>query len=232
MHSDLDRRYVERYFWKLDELAETAGASVDRIEALIAAGCAPGPIYICGRDGWWSALDRSRLPAPDGPGWYSPGAAWGLRRALLAARDGASDAEAAMLLGQIFCDAFLAALGETVGAELAFPDCFDRGAVEPDAARRAAQSEWQAWLAGGYGVCLRIFTGRTCVAKEALGASLKAALAAESYDTARLLTLAEALAEIILPFAPWQRPSGTPGRTIDRLLDEQKLGRERPYARL
>ena len=34
---------------------------------------------------------------------------------------------------------------------------------------------------------------------------------------------------LILPFAPWQRSTGTPGLTIDRLLSDRKLGSERPY---
>ena len=232
MTIEADLAYVESHFWKLDELAEAVGAPVDRIEALIAARCAPGPIYILGQAGWWSALDRFNQSAPDGPAWYSPGAAWGLRRALLATRAGASDATAAMRLERDFSDSFLGALGETDGAELAFPGCFVQGALDMSAARRAAQEEWESWLSGGYGVCLRVFTGRSCVAKEALGASLKAALATGNYDADKLLVLAEALAEIILPFAPWQRPSGTPGRTLDRLLREQNLGSERPYARL
>jgi hypothetical protein len=59
---------------------------------------------------------------------------------------------------------------------------------------------------------------------------LKVALEAENYDPADLLVLAEALAGMVLPFAPWQRPTSTPGRTIDRLFEEQQLGHERPYA--
>jgi hypothetical protein len=227
MPSDIDRCYIERHFWKLHELAEAVGVSIERVEALIAAQCAPGPIYVLGEAGWWSAL--SDQPAPAGKAWYSPGSAWGLRRAVLAVRSGASDVEAAALLERIFQKAFVEALAETDGAALAFPDCFDCGDLDAAAASRAARREWAAWLTGGYGVCLRIFTGSSCVTKEALGASLKASLASGDYDPTLLLAAAEKLAEIILPFAPWQRPSGTPGRTIDRLLLEQGLGHEHPY---
>jgi hypothetical protein len=34
----------------------------------------------------------------------------------------------------------------------------------------------------------------------------------------------------MLPFAPWERPVGTPGVTIDRLLRDLSLGGELPYA--
>ena len=225
-----DQSYVARHFWRLDELVQAVGAPSDRVEALIAARCAPGPIYTLGEDGWWSALERRDRPPPVGEAWYSPGAAWGLRRAVLAIRSGAADGEAALLLEQSFCGGFVNALEDVQDAELAFPRCFVRQGLDVDAARRIARSEWGSWLDGGYGVCPRVFTGRSCVAKEALSASLRTSLAAGDYDPVRLLGLAEALAEIILPFAPWQRAACTPGLTIDRLLDEQGLGCDHPAA--
>ena len=129
-----------------------------------------------------------------------------------------------------FADRFASALGHQRYARLAFATCFSGDAVDLGAARAAARDEWASWIQGGYGVCLRIFTAETCIAKESLAAWLKAALAEPDYDAAALLAEAETLAGLLLPFAPWQRPSGTPGRTIDRLLRKQNLGDERPYA--
>jgi hypothetical protein len=230
MHTDHDtRRYVQRWFWTLDDLAEAAGAGPTRVERLIAAKCAPGPIYAYGDDGWWSALGGEGAP-PAGEHWYSPGAAWGLRRAELATRDGRSPEDAAAMLRDRFAEAFAVALGKERYARLAFASCFSGEAVDREAARRAANDEWASWIVGGYGVCLRVFTAETCVAKESLGAAIKAAIDEPGYDAAALLADAEALAGLILPFAPWQRPVGTPGRTIDRLLREQRLGSDRPYA--
>lgn len=221
------RRYVERWFWTLEALADAVGITSDQALELIDAGCAPGPIYMLGGQGWWSALGDDPMPA--GEAWYAPGATWWLRRAVRACRTGASPVEAAEIAREGFVTAFTAALGRIPDAAMAFPDCFVAGMIDPDAARVAACQEWQSWIDGGYGVCLRVFTPDSCIAKESLGAAMKAALASGSYDTAVLLDQAEALAGLILPFAPWQRPVGTPGRTIDRLLAEQKLGRERPY---
>lgn len=230
MHADDDtRRYIERWFWTLDDLAKAVGVTRSRIEQLIAAGCAPGPIYARGADGWWSALGADGA-APAGEHWFSPGAAWGLRQAELATRGGSSPVEAATMLRDRFADRFAVALGDKRHARLAFASCFSGDAIESNAARAAAHDEWEAWIQGGYGVCLRVFTAEACVAKESLGAWLKAALAEPDYDTATLLAEAEALAGLLLPFAPWQRASGTPGRTIDRLLREQCLGNDRPYA--
>lgn len=230
MHVDDDaRRYVERWFWTLDDLAEAVGVTPARAEQLIAARCAPGPIYARGAEGWWSALGADGA-APAGEHWYSPGAAWGLRRAEMATRGGNSLAATAAMLRDSFADRFAVALGDQRYARLAFASCFSGDVIDPDAAWTAAQGEWASWIQGGYGVCLRVFTAETCVAKESLGAWLKAAVAEPDYDAAALLADAEALAGLLLPFAPWQRASGTPGRTIDRLLREQRLGDDRPYA--
>jgi len=230
MHADDDaRRYVERWFWTLDDLAQAVGVTPTRIEQLIAAECAPGPIYARGGDGWWSALGADGA-APAGEHWYSPGAAWGLRQAELATRGGNSPAVAAAMLRDTFADRFAKALSHQRYAQVAFASCFSRDAVDPDAACATARDEWASWIQGGYGVCLRVFTAETCVAKESLGAGLKAAFAAPDYDAAALLADAEILAGLLLPFAPWQREAGTPGRTIDRLLREQRLGDDRPYA--
>lgn len=230
MHTDHDtRRYVQRWFWTLDELAEAVGATPARVERLIVAQCAPGVIYAHGDDGWWSALGAERA-APAGEHWYSPGAAWGLRQAELATRGGMSPEDAGIMLRDRFAEAFAVALGREPYARHAFATCFTGEAVDREAARRAANEEWASWIAGGYGVCLRVFTAGTCVAKEALGARIKAAIDEPGHDAATLLADAESLAGLILPFAPWQRPLGTPGRTIDRLLREQCLGSDLPYA--
>jgi hypothetical protein len=230
MHADHDiRLYVERWFWTLDGLAEAVGAAPARVEQLIAARCAPGPIYAFGDNGWWSALG-AEAAAPAGERWYSPGAAWGLRQAELAARGGMSPTDAAIMLRDRFAEVFVVALGHQRHARSAFAACFSGDAVDREAARAAAHDEWASWIQGGYGVCLRVFTAETCVAKESLGAWLKAAIGEPGQDAADLLAEAEELAGLLLPFAPWQRPAGTPGRTIDRLLRDLRLGDDRPYA--
>ena len=44
-----------------------------------------------------------------------------------------------------------------------------------------------------------------------------------------LFDLVERLESLLLPFAPWERGSCTPGKAIDRSLDALSLGREQPY---
>lgn len=233
------RAYVEAHFWTLEALAEAAGLTPELVEALIAVGIAPGPIYRCDpTQGWWSALagwvDGSE-GAPDGQAeaWFSPWAVWGLRTARLAEREGVPDSESARRAAEAFGREFISALAMVAPARITFPGCFDaEGQVDPAAAAAAADVQWRGWLKGGYAVCLRAFTGETCVRKESLGALLKRHVAdpdAWPMTAAASLEACAALAALMLPFAPWERPVGTPGRTIDALLARHALGRERPY---
>lgn len=208
---------------------------------MIAGACAPGAVYAFDDRGWWSALGGYRTgsagqPSDGAERWYSPAAVWGLRRARLALRGGVSIAAAASRNRALFQGDFLAALGAVPEAANAFPSCFDAdGSLNRQAAALQAAKEWDAWLKGGYAVCLHIFTGATCVAKEALGATLKRHLADPAgypLDEDETLALCERLAQLMLPFSPWERPLGTPGVTIDRLLHDLSLGCELPYAAL
>lgn len=238
---DAIRAYVTSIFWPLATLAAASGLSERDAEAMIAGACAPGPIYAFDDKGWWSALGGYRSgnvgrPSDGAERWYSPAAVWGLRRAQLALRGGMSIAEAASRNRVRFRSDFIVALGAVPEAANAFPACFDAdGSLDREAAEAQAAKEWDAWLKGGYAVCLRIFTGATCVAKEALGATLKRYLAdpaSHPLDDDEIVALCERLAQLMLPFSPWERPGGTPGVTIDRLLDDLSLGCELPYAAL
>ncbi|GAA0314499.1 hypothetical protein GCM10009087_26140 [Sphingomonas oligophenolica] len=237
--TDLDRRYVSDWFWDLEMLAKAVGVATAELGEMIGAGCAPGAIYAFSREhGWWSALGghRSGHAGPPPPGaecWFAPAAVWGLRRAVLARRQGASPEAAARLNQVLFEDEFVAALAQLPEARIAYADCFDASGVVAAAAGAQAAREWADWIKGGYAVCLRIFTADTCVRKESLAALLKRHIADPQscpMTAAEALAACESLAQLMLPFAPWQRPLGTPGVTIDRLLADLALGREFPFA--
>lgn len=235
------RAYVERHFWTPEALSQAVGVPWERIEILIRMGVAPGVVYA--RDsqgGWWSALggwvdgDGSALPSPLAEVWLSPWTAWAFRRAVLAAADGASDEACARLESDRFSRQFASTLIQIPSAPARFPDCFDDdGCVDPGNAGRGANEEWANWLDGGYAVCLRAFTGASCVEKESLGALLKRHIADpvdHPMTRAECLDACVTLSDLMLPFAPWERPIGTPGRTIDVLLERFGVGAERPYA--
>jgi hypothetical protein len=227
--------YVRRWFIPFETLVRRSGGTAEQIEALIAEGAAPGAIYARSADGkWWSPVEHEDdRGAPAGfECWYSPGALYWLRRALLAVREGASPAEAAERNREAFIDQFIEALKAEPLALATFPAVFDARELNIESARRVGANEWNDWRTGGYGVCLSSFTGASCVTKESLAKEIKAELAGgeRTISDVELLDMAERLAGLILPFAPFQRRVCTPGKTIDPLLELLKLGCEEPYS--
>jgi hypothetical protein len=233
------KRYVESWFWNLTTLAQASGLSEQDALILMEAGCAPGVVY--GRDpngAWWSALAAARgdvqaKPPATGQYWYSPGATWWLRRALIQLRVGATPDQAAQHNRQAFTAEFTERLGSIEGAPLAYPAGFDAdGHMVTDNLANLAASEWADWINGAYGVCLRDFSASTCIRKSSLAALLKVHFAGrlcEPWSDERVVAAAQELSALLTPFAPWERASGTPGQTIDVALKRLNLGGDHPY---
>lgn len=237
---DPNHHYVTDWFWPIDRLAQAVGISAGDLNELIEAGCGPGAIYAFSSYGWWSALDghvdgHVAPPPAEAERWFAPASVWGFRRAVLTRRQGASLEEAAHRNQAVFVEEFVSTLQRFPEARHGFADCFDRnGSIIDAVARAQAAQEWAAWIKGGYAVCLRIFTGETCVRKESLGGWLKAHIAnpeRHPMTADEILSMCENLAQLMLPFAPWQRPRCTPGLTIDRLVSDLELGAELPFRR-
>jgi hypothetical protein len=151
-------------------------------------------------------------------------------------RSGVRVEEAAAGNARAFAGQFVEALSAEPLATLSFPSCFVGGAIDQTAAAAHAAAEWGDWVDGGYAVCLHHFTGATCVQKESLAWAMKDMLgrsetAATLSERLDLLDMAHRLSGMILPFSPEERPVGTPGRTIDRLLKELRLGEALPYGK-
>lgn len=240
MFEQAARSYVDRHFWTPEALSRAVGVPWERLEALIEARVAPGLVYAREPQGqWWSALngwvesDGPQFPTPVAEVWLSPWTAWAFRRAVLVSADGVRDEASAQFEFDRFQLQFTDALARIPSAPVAFAECFrDDGQVDSDRAVRRANQEWAAWLAGGYAVCLRAFTGATCVEKESLGALLKRHIADPAnhpMTDVECIDTCGKLARLILPFAPWERPTGTPGRTIDVILERLGAGAEHPY---
>lgn len=223
------RAYVARWFIDGERLAAAVGCGGGELQDLIDAGAAPGPTYVRQAAGWWSALDDHGPHDPDGERWYAADAAWWLRRAGLARRSDLDPRVAAAANLAAFTAQFQQALAGEALARRAYPQVFGATGLDPASAAAQARLEWDDWLGGAYGVCLRAFTGWTCAAKEILAIVLREHLDAPAGDARRLsddvaLDLAHRLSSLILPFSPQERPTGTPGRVIDRLLRESGLG--------
>ncbi len=230
-------RYTTQYFVDFDALVRRTGVSQETVDGLIDAGAAPGTIYAQSEGGdWWSALGayvgREETLPPDGAEhWYNPGSVWWLRRALLGMKRGQSASAAAAHNKAYFIDGFLPALENTEHASLAYPSCFDGARLVVAKARETGDAEWAAWVQGAYGVCMRRFSAQGCVEKEALRARIVAALETEGQplEDNVLFNMSERLEALVLPFAPWERPGGTPGKAIDAPLTRLGLGFEEPY---
>jgi hypothetical protein len=227
--------YLQRWFVTHRGFCTRTGAAPDLVDSLIAARAMPGVIYAreeAASHGWWSALAAAGEPPPEAGRWYAPAAIWWARRALLGLKAGQSIAAAAESNRRHFQRAFADALFAEPLASLAFPQAFVAGSVDIDAAMRCADAEWQSWVDGGYAVCLQRFSAESCVRKESLARRIRYHVdTVPGYDLTpgQLFDLVERLESLMLPFAPWQRPTGTPGRAVDAALTALGIGAELPY---
>lgn len=221
--------YVERYFVSLDELAALGGTDTSALTDLIAARAIPGPIYSLWPNGaFWSMIGGSHGDTPRGEPthWYAPAAAWWIRRA----RNLSPTAAATAFEARFVAD-FVARLAAEPQGSLGYPAVYASGQFVSDAAAIAGRSEWRDWINGGYGVCLRHADAHHAIVKTCRRASVLSmtdagratALAADAID--HLLTVLEELDAVMLPFAPHQRPHGTPGLWLDATLERYGLGR-------
>lgn len=230
--------YVARYFVDFDAIVRRSGADVLVVQSLLEAGAAPGVIYARQSDGqWWSALGACVGREPEKPTtihtpWYSPASVWWLRRALLKMSSGSTAEAAALHNEKTFVEGFVRSLADTDDAALAYPSAFEGDEVNMSEAQRVGAAEWAAWVQGAYGVCLRRFSARSCVEKEALRARIVAAgegSPQHQMSDEALFEKVEQLESLLMPFAPYERQDGSPGRAIDAPLARMKLGVEEPY---
>ena len=223
--------YVQRWFLAPELFCRQLGAAPDLVERLVEAGAMPGAIYAELDGAWWSALGATE-PPPPGELWYAPAALWWGRRAMLSLRQGLTIDEAAVRNRAHFIETFVQALAEELLAPVAFPDAFPGERLDADAAAGRAAIEWESWIRGGYAVCLQRFSGESCVRKESLGKRIRLHMdqvPGFGLDEDSLFDLVERLESLVLPFAPWQRDAGTPGRAVDAPLAQLGLGVELPY---
>ncbi len=232
--------YVHKHFLSFDDLVMQSGHSEEKVRSLLTAQAAPGVIYAFDEEkGWWSALGvllgkQEESPPDKGKKWYTPACIWWLRRAFLHMRQGEGPEKAAQSNARFFISDFARRLVQTPYAELAWPQCFKAGSPVSRIISETAQSEWNYWVQGTYGVCLRHFSAQTCLEKETLAARIRLHFEASEGDDMRLSDLSlfglcERLATLLMPFAPWERAGGTPGKAIDRSLEYLKLGHDCPY---
>jgi hypothetical protein len=220
--------YVRRRCLTPPALAEAAGLTEDRLRDLIAARCLPGPTYGLDPSLTVRSAIRSETPAPQPEEWF--GAAvlpWARRTA-----DSAQPLpELAGRLRQDFTADFRQALLASEGRFHGWTELFDAaGAIDEAAFARTLDEIWEEhWLGGAYAVCLRRFDGRHLVTKLVERSRIRALTEegtkpALTPAEARQVTVAMARLDAVLtPFAPHERPHGTPGLWIDRIAERYGL---------
>lgn len=219
------RLYAERYFLTLPALAEGSALPLPAFHDLIEAGALPQPSYSLWPNGAFaSPIGGHHGPAPAGAPthFYSAAALWWARRASIAALPAAK--VAASFRAEFIADFVTRLRAEPLGP-LGYPQAYDHGSLDEGRAKAAASAEWQDWIVGGYGVCLRAWDAHHAITKTCQRALIvtltregeATSLPQAEYD--QLLVAMQALDAVMLPFAPHQRPHGTPGLWIDRMLD-------------
>jgi hypothetical protein len=220
--------YVRRHCLTPPALAQAAGLSEDRLRALIAARCLPAPTYVLDPSLQARSAIRSEALVPQPEEWFGA--------ALLpwASRAAESTLPLPMLadrLRQDFAADFRQALLASEGRAHGWTELFDAaGAIDEAAFAEALDEIWEEnWLGGAYAVCLRRFDGHHLVTKLVERSRIRA-LTAEgtkpalpAAEAAEVTTAMARLDAVITPFAPHERPHGTPGLWIDRIAERYGL---------
>ncbi|MGD8326879.1 MAG: DUF6058 family natural product biosynthesis protein [Sphingomonadales bacterium] len=228
--------YVDFWFWRKETLLEASNIEHPLFDALVEAKAIPGIIYsFHEKDGWWSALaaykeETRPHPRQGGKDYYSPAALWWIRHTCLSLKEEMNVREAATLNASKFKHQY-----KTLYKNL--PSCYPHLAyalppIPDDELDALAHSEWEAWVTGAYAVCLRDFSADICLRKEALAKTLKAHLAGplgvSEASQDKLLHMTQDLASLLLPFAPWERPTATAGLILDPIIKTFGLGVDIP----
>lgn len=212
------RAYIETTCTPRDLLAAASGVDERTLHTLEQAGAMPAPTYFLFEGAIRSAIRELGNPPNQGDrAFYAPAIVAWLRRAVLL------DARA---LQAWFAESFEAALVAQATdsrvhgwTRLFAPD----GSLDRDAVATEVRLLHVGWLNGGWAVCLRRWNGYHVVTKDLERARIAAITAdgtrATLWPNERLALqdAIERLDAVMLPFAPFERPHGTPGLYIDAM---------------
>lgn len=219
--------YVRRHCLTPPALAQAVGLTEQRLRDLIAARCLPGPTY--GLDPSLtlrSAIRSEALAQPEE--WFGAAVLPWARRA---ADSTLLLPELATQLRQDFTADFRQALLVSEGRNHGWTELFDAaGAIDEAAFAKALDEIWEEhWLGGAYAVCLRRFDGHHLVTKLVERSRIRALTdegakpALSPAEAAEVTASMARLDAVLTPFAPHERPHGTPGLWIDRIAERYGL---------
>jgi hypothetical protein len=218
------RRYVTSNCIPADELVAASGLSPAIFAAL--APVMPEPTYRMFAHGISNSVGQIGVCEGPSQDYYGRAVPWWLRRAAEFLRDQPSIniAEAMQswlaedltrVLRERAPDANRFAWGHIVDAG---------GAVDNLALDRAVDTLFQEWRLGGWCVCLREFDAHHLVTKESERLRIEHLTDAGRHATIdvatrhRLLDAIARLDSVMTPFAPYERPTCTPGKFIDAMV--------------
>lgn len=221
------RAYVETTATAREALPAATGLSQAELDAIVSQGAMPAPTYVIYDDAIVSPIRQLGTPhdGAEAHAYFCPAVLGWLRHAALLLQ---SKQPLLPALEAAFADGFRAALRRQVmSARLfAWRHLFDaRGELIEAAVSAEVRSLSADWMNGGWAVCLRKWDGHHVVTKEIERARITMITddaKAESLpriDQSALRDAIERLEAVILPFAPHERPHGTPGLFIDRMRE-------------
>lgn len=224
----LMQAYLSAWFRSDVAIQYSCNVSQSYVLELEELGLVPGPAYqTCSQGKVWSALSEylghSHIcrSSEKRIQWFSPAMVSWIRKIRLVA--GRNPEEISARFEAEFHDDYSMALSQLPGA------LQDYARDIEDAAHA-----WDAWIRGAYAVCMKSFSAGLVVEKLSRRLRAQALLSIGTSELSRdekriLLEDTTRLSEILTPFSPLERASGTPGTVIDRCLAELSLGTENPF---
>jgi hypothetical protein len=214
------RAYVETTCTPREQIAAASGVEKATMQRLEAVGGMPAPTYTLFDGAIRSAIrELGDPPKQGGRAFYAPAVIAWLRRAALldanALRTWFAESLETALLAQA-ADARAHGWARLFAAD---------GSLDREALATEIQSLNADWLNGGWAVCLRRWNGYHVVTKDLERARVGAITADGTRETLSpnerlaLQDAIERLDAVMLPFAPYERPHGTPGLYIDAMRE-------------
>ncbi len=228
-------RYLERFFLPEEQFIKAANISSAQFNALVEAEAIPGPIYRIWKNGSvWSPIGgqhgNPNSKYPDST-WYAAAAVWLARQAkILMKNERLTSTQVASIFKSEFATDFRAALLVNDSQLFEYQALFNGPDLDEIKLAKQLETEWQSWILGGYAVCLRRWDGSHPVIKNIEIARIRTLTddgtkpTLTTKEQIALLSAIKRLDAVMLPFAPYQRPVGSPGKWVDQLLGKYELG--------
>lgn len=221
------RAYVEATATPRESLPSALGVKQSELDAIAAAGAMPAPTYTVYENAIVSPIATFGTPDEGATGreYFCPAVLGWLRHAALLQQSAHATLPA---LQAAFAEGFRSALRKQVSwaRMFAWSHLFgSHGDLKDDAVDAELRTLSADWMNGGWAVCLRKWDGHHVVTKDLERAHIAFLTEDGKRDTLApvdqrtLRGAIERLDAVMLPFAPHERPHGTPGLFIDRMRE-------------